>query len=121
MKRIARGERGFLACLLAWSRSAGSPESLRSRLRKWEETHVDQIILLNQAGMTTHEDIMDSLKLFGSEVMPEFQERDAIHQEWKQGVLANEIELDDIDITPYLFKTSAAPTKPSSSRSVSPR
>ncbi len=103
----------------------GSPESLRNRLRKWEETHVDQIILLNQAGMTTHDDIMDSLKLFGSEVMPEFQERDAIHQEWKQGVLANEIKLDDIDITPYLFKTSAAPTKPSSSagppRPVSPR
>ena len=72
--------------------------------------------------MTTHDDIMDSLKLFGSEVMPEFQERDSIHQEWKQGVLANEIELDDIDITPYLIKTLATPTKPPSSPSArSPR
>ncbi|MEP6660402.1 MAG: LLM class flavin-dependent oxidoreductase [Acidimicrobiales bacterium] len=99
----------------------GSPESLRNRLRKWEETHVDQIILLNQAGMTTHDDIMDSLKLFGSEVMPEFQERDSIHQAWKQGVLAKEIELDDIDITPYLIKTLAAPTKPPSSPSARPK
>jgi len=89
----------------------GSPESLRARLHKWEETHVDQIILLNQAGMTTHADIMDSLKLFASEVMPEFQEHDATHQEWKQGVLAGEVELEDIDISPYIFKSRAAPTK----------
>ncbi|HUS61025.1 MAG TPA: LLM class flavin-dependent oxidoreductase [Acidimicrobiales bacterium] len=90
----------------------GSPATLRDRLHKWETTHVDQIILLNQAGKTTHADIMDSLQLFASEVMPEFHENDAKHQEWKQGVLAHEIELDDIDMTPYLVPTLAAPTKP---------
>jgi alkanesulfonate monooxygenase SsuD/methylene tetrahydromethanopterin reductase-like flavin-dependent oxidoreductase (luciferase family) len=89
----------------------GSPESLRRRLRKWEETHVDQIILLNQAGMTAHADIMDSLELFATEVMPEFHDNDGAHQEWKQGVLAGEIELDEIDITPYITPTLAAPTK----------
>src|SRR5205823_10058820 len=89
----------------------GSPETLRARLRKWEETHVDQIILLNQAGMTTHEDIMDSLQLFAAEVMPEFQASDAGHQEWKQAVLAGERELEDIDITPYLVPSLAAPTQ----------
>ena len=36
----------------------GSPATLRERLRKWEATHVDQIILLNQAGMTRHEHIV---------------------------------------------------------------
>ena len=92
----------------------GSPESLRRRLRKWEETHVDQIILLNQAGMTTHADIMDSLELFATEVMPEFHDHDGAHQAWKQGVLAGDVELDDIDITPYITPTLAAPTKPPS-------
>ena len=92
----------------------GSPESLRRRLRKWEETHVDQMILLNQAGMTTHADIMDSLELFATEVMPDFHEHEGAHQAWKQGVLAGEIELDDIDITPYVTPTLAAPTKPPS-------
>jgi alkanesulfonate monooxygenase SsuD/methylene tetrahydromethanopterin reductase-like flavin-dependent oxidoreductase (luciferase family) len=94
----------------------GSPESLRERLHKWETTHVDQIILLNQAGMTAHEDIMDSLDLFAREVMPEFQANDDRHQEWKQGVLAGEVELEDIDVTPYLTPTLAAPTKPPSVR-----
>jgi len=92
----------------------GSPESLRRRLRKWEETHVDQIILLNQAGMTTHADIMASLELFATEVMPEFHDHDGAHQAWKQGVLAGDVELDDIDITPYITPTLAAPTKPPS-------
>src|SRR5215210_4810131 len=92
----------------------GSPDSLRRRLHKWEGTHVDQIILLNQAGMTAHADIMDSLSLFANEVMPEFHQNDGAHQEWKQGVLSGEIELDDIDITPYVTPTLAAPTKPPS-------
>jgi alkanesulfonate monooxygenase SsuD/methylene tetrahydromethanopterin reductase-like flavin-dependent oxidoreductase (luciferase family) len=92
----------------------GSPESLRRRLRTWEETHVDQIILLNQAGMTTHADIMDSLELFATEVMPEFHDNDDAHQAWKHGVLAGDIELDDIDVTPYITPTSATPTKPPS-------
>ena len=94
----------------------GSPASLRDRLHKWESTHVDQIILLNQAGMTAHADIMDSLELFAREVMPEFHADDARHQEWKQGVLAGEVELEDIDLTPYLMQTLAAPTKPPSVR-----
>jgi alkanesulfonate monooxygenase SsuD/methylene tetrahydromethanopterin reductase-like flavin-dependent oxidoreductase (luciferase family) len=94
----------------------GSPDSLRRRLHKWEETHVDQIILLNQAGMTTHADIMDSLQLFATEVMPEFHDNDGTHQEWKQGVLSGEIELDDIDVSPYMTPTLATPTKPPSVR-----
>ena len=89
----------------------GSPESLRRRLHKWEETHVDQIILLNQAGMTTHADIMDSLELFAAEVMPEFHENDGAHREWKQGVLSGDIELEEIDITPYITPTLAKPTQ----------
>ncbi len=75
----------------------GSPEVLRERLRKFEASHVDQVILINQAGRNTHEDICESLELFAREVMPEFHERDGEHQAWKQKVLAGDIELDEID------------------------
>ena len=78
----------------------GSPESLRERLRKFEESNVDQVILINQAGKNTHEDICSSLELFAREVMPEFQERDAEHQEWKRRVLAGDVELEEIDPSP---------------------
>jgi len=77
----------------------GSPETLRERLRKFEESHVDQVILINQAGKNSHEDICSSLELFAREVMPEFHERDAHQQEWKRQVLAGEIELEVIDPT----------------------
>ncbi len=78
----------------------GSPETIRNRLRKFETSHVDQVILLNQAGKNTHEDICSSLELFAEEVMPEFHERDGEHQEWKASVLAGDIELEEIGIDP---------------------
>ena len=40
----------------------GSPETIRAKLQEFEASHVDQVILLNQAGKNTHEDICDSLK-----------------------------------------------------------
>jgi len=79
----------------------GSPETIRERLRRFETSNVDQVILLNQSGKNRHDDISSSLELFAREVMPEFHERDGIHQEWKQQVLAGEIELEEIDTAPY--------------------
>ncbi|MCG8589154.1 MAG: LLM class flavin-dependent oxidoreductase, partial [Proteobacteria bacterium] len=81
----------------------GSPETLRRKLRKFEESNIDQVILLNQAGKNTHEDICESLELFAREVMPEFQERDPEQQAWKQAVLAGEIELEEIDTAKHGF------------------
>jgi alkanesulfonate monooxygenase SsuD/methylene tetrahydromethanopterin reductase-like flavin-dependent oxidoreductase (luciferase family) len=78
----------------------GSPATIRTKLRKFEDSHVDQVILLNQAGRNAHDDICSSLELFASEVMPEFVERDAAHQEWKQAVLAGETVLDEVDTSP---------------------
>ena len=72
------------------------------------------MILLNQAGKNTHEDICSSLDLFAKEVMPEFHAREDEHQAWKQAVLNREIELEEIDTDPYNFKARGAPTKPSS-------
>ncbi len=66
----------------------GSPDTIRQRLRQFEEAHVDQVILLNQAGRTTHQAICDSLELFAREVMPEFHERQPAQDAWKADVLA---------------------------------
>jgi alkanesulfonate monooxygenase SsuD/methylene tetrahydromethanopterin reductase-like flavin-dependent oxidoreductase (luciferase family) len=79
----------------------GSPDTIRRRLRDFEEAHVDQVILLNQAGRTAHEDICASLELFAREVMPDFHARDAEHQQWKADVLAGRIALEGGDAEQY--------------------
>ena len=58
----------------------GSPDTLRKKLAKFESSHIDQVILLNQAGKNRHEDICESLELFAKEVMPEFQGHHAAHR-----------------------------------------
>src|SRR4051812_28254424 len=89
----------------------GSPETLRRRLHKFQESNIDQVILLNQAGKNAHDDICASLELFAAEVMPEFHALEPAHQEWKQGVLAGEIELEEIDTDPYNYRSNQTPTK----------
>ncbi|MDP7545886.1 MAG: LLM class flavin-dependent oxidoreductase, partial [Alphaproteobacteria bacterium] len=79
----------------------GSPATIRDKLRQFEAAHVDQVILLNQAGKTSHQDICDSLKLFAEEVMPEFHERQPAHEAWKQQVLDGTIDLEALDTQPY--------------------
>jgi alkanesulfonate monooxygenase SsuD/methylene tetrahydromethanopterin reductase-like flavin-dependent oxidoreductase (luciferase family) len=79
----------------------GSPATIRARLRQFEAAHVDQVILLNQAGRTSHQDICDSLKRFAEEVMPEFHARQPAHEAWKADVLAQRTVLEDLDIGGY--------------------
>ena len=79
----------------------GSPETIRRKLRQFQASRVDQVILLNQAGKTSHQDICDSLELFAKEVMPEFHAAEAEHAAWKQKVLAREIVLEDLDVQKY--------------------
>ena len=78
----------------------GSPETIRAKLRKFESSHIDQVILLNQAGRNTHDDIRASLELFAREVMPEFVERHGEHLGWKRSVLDRALVLDEIDTSP---------------------
>jgi alkanesulfonate monooxygenase SsuD/methylene tetrahydromethanopterin reductase-like flavin-dependent oxidoreductase (luciferase family) len=54
----------------------GTPAQLRDFLRRYEEAGVDQLIFVMQAGKNRHEDIMESIELFGTQVLPEFLERD---------------------------------------------
>jgi hypothetical protein len=88
----------------------GSPETLRRKLRKFEASNIDQVILLNQAGSNTHQDICDSLELFAAQVMPEFHAREPEHQEWKRQVLRGEIDLPEIDTEPFSPGGVARPT-----------
>jgi alkanesulfonate monooxygenase SsuD/methylene tetrahydromethanopterin reductase-like flavin-dependent oxidoreductase (luciferase family) len=66
----------------------GSPRTIRERLLAYEEAGVDQIIFVAQAGATRHQDIMSSLRLFASELLPEFKERDVQHRQRRESWLA---------------------------------
>jgi len=55
--------------------AVGTPDQLREYLRRYEAAGVDQLIFVMQAGRNRHEHIMESLELFATEVMPEFQDR----------------------------------------------
>jgi alkanesulfonate monooxygenase SsuD/methylene tetrahydromethanopterin reductase-like flavin-dependent oxidoreductase (luciferase family) len=89
----------------------GSPETLRRKLRKFEQSNIDQVILLNQAGRNSHEDICASLELFAREVMPEFHGREDEHQAWKRAVLTGELELAAIDTAPYTWTRAKGPPR----------
>ena len=78
----------------------GSPQTLRRKLRRFRTSHIDQVILLNQAGKNSHEHICESLELFAAEVMPEFRE-DPEHDAWKAGVMSGAIELEEIDTSAF--------------------
>jgi alkanesulfonate monooxygenase SsuD/methylene tetrahydromethanopterin reductase-like flavin-dependent oxidoreductase (luciferase family) len=79
----------------------GSPDTIRKKLRIFKESNVDQVILLNQAGNTSHEDICGSLQMFADEIMPEFQADEAEHAQWKADVLSRKIVLEDLDTQAY--------------------
>ncbi len=53
----------------------GTPDQVREYLRRYEDYGVDQVILATTSGKNRHEDVMESLELFGREVLPEFVDR----------------------------------------------
>ena len=70
----------------------GTPDQIREYLRRYEDAGVDQVILCSQSGHNQHEHIMESLELFGREVLPEFIERDERLQREKAARLEPVIE-----------------------------
>jgi hypothetical protein len=56
--------------------AVGTPDQLRSYLRRFEEAGVDQLIFVMQAGRNRHEHICEAIELFGREILPEFKDRD---------------------------------------------
>jgi alkanesulfonate monooxygenase SsuD/methylene tetrahydromethanopterin reductase-like flavin-dependent oxidoreductase (luciferase family) len=70
----------------------GTPDQIREYLRRFEEVGVDQVVFVSQAGKNRHEHVMESLELFGKEVLPEFKERDEKAQREKAARLAPVID-----------------------------
>ena len=72
--------------------AVGSPEQVREFVRRYEQAGVDQLIFVLQAGNNRHEDICASLELFGTEVLPEFAEREEREAAAKQARRAPVVE-----------------------------
>jgi alkanesulfonate monooxygenase SsuD/methylene tetrahydromethanopterin reductase-like flavin-dependent oxidoreductase (luciferase family) len=79
----------------------GSPDTIRRKLRRFQSSNIDQVVLLNQAGKNTHEHICESLELFANEVMPEFQAAHPQLLKWKEQVLNRQIDLEEIDTAAF--------------------
>jgi len=54
----------------------GTPETLRQRLRDFENVGIDQVVCISQAGNIPHELLCSSIELFSNEVLPEFKDRE---------------------------------------------
>jgi hypothetical protein len=68
--------------------AVGTPDQLRGYLRRFEAAGVDQLIFVLQAGKNRHEHIMESIELFGREILPEFKDRDQKQRDAKAARLA---------------------------------
>jgi alkanesulfonate monooxygenase SsuD/methylene tetrahydromethanopterin reductase-like flavin-dependent oxidoreductase (luciferase family) len=66
----------------------GTPDFIRDTLRKYEAAHLDTMIFVAQSGARKHEDVMESIQRFGTQVLPEFKERHKEHQRWRDEQLA---------------------------------
>ncbi len=63
--------------------AVGTPAQIRELVRAYEDAGVDQLIFVSQAGRNRHGHICESLELFAGEVMPEFADRAAAHEDAK--------------------------------------
>jgi alkanesulfonate monooxygenase SsuD/methylene tetrahydromethanopterin reductase-like flavin-dependent oxidoreductase (luciferase family) len=64
----------------------GTPDQLRTHLRHFEESGVDQTVFIQQGGRNKHSDICDALKLFASDVMPDARRgHPGLYRAWPQG------------------------------------
>lgn len=70
----------------------GTPEQVREYLRRYEAYGVDQVILASSVGNNRHEDVMESLELFGRDVLPEFLDRRDDTERAKERRLARAVD-----------------------------
>src|SRR5215831_7983798 len=74
------------------SRGIGTPDQLRQHLESFEQAGVDQVIFIQQGGRNRHQHICESLELFASRVLPDFQARAEARVRRKEEELAPAIE-----------------------------
>ena len=70
----------------------GTPDDMRLHLKAFQESGVDQVIFMQQAGRNRHDHICESLELFAAEVMPDFKKDVAAREARKAEMLAPYIE-----------------------------
>ena len=87
-----RFERARDALAPAIGNGIGTPAQLIARLKQYQDSGVDQVIFVQQAGRNTHADIVASLELFAAEVMPAMKADQAARDARKQAELAPYIE-----------------------------
>ena len=51
----------------------GTPERVRNAVQKYADAGADQLILMMQVGRIPHAKVMQSIRLFGEEVIPHFR------------------------------------------------
>ena len=56
---------------------AGDPDSCIEALKMYEATGIDQMMIMMQTETIPHEKVMESIKLFGKYVIPEFKKGEA--------------------------------------------
>lgn len=93
-KRGDRTEEMIAAAALSenYASGIGTPDDMRSHLRAFQASGIDQVIFMQQAGRNRHDHICQSLELFAAEVMPEFKAEVAAREEKKARELAPFIE-----------------------------
>jgi len=69
----------------------GTPEDMRTHLKGFQESGVDQVVFMQQAGRNRHDHICESLELFAAKVMPEFKADAAAREARKAKELAPHI------------------------------
>jgi alkanesulfonate monooxygenase SsuD/methylene tetrahydromethanopterin reductase-like flavin-dependent oxidoreductase (luciferase family)/putative sterol carrier protein len=62
----------------------GTPAQVRELIGRYEAASVDELMLCVQTGKTTHNDIMEALELFATDVMPEFAQRRPAREDAKR-------------------------------------
>jgi alkanesulfonate monooxygenase SsuD/methylene tetrahydromethanopterin reductase-like flavin-dependent oxidoreductase (luciferase family) len=75
-KARAKNDDEIIATVKGLERNAsgiGTPDDIRHHIRGFQQSGVDQVIFLQQAGFNKHAHICESLELFAAEVMPEFK------------------------------------------------
>ena len=72
--------------------AVGTPARARAHLAELEAAGIDQVILLQQAGGYEHDHVCESLNLLGTDVLPEFLERNEERKRRKAEELAPYIE-----------------------------
>src|SRR5271154_4680796 len=75
----------------AYSSGIGTPADMRAHLEVFQDSGVDQVIFLQQAGRNRHDHICDALELFAAEVMPAFKAEAAAREARKAEELAPHI------------------------------